>query len=223
VLVVILLLTSFKSNVVLADSSKDSFIEQYNILHMHELLNQAYQRAVFLNKNIKGNNPPISVEGGSFYTEAFDHYVFGSGKKELEGFLITYSTYSAKSYPYHAYFSVSEIQSFSGSVSVSGQVTASLENAIIGGISSSLGYQTTFETGYQTGVNAGITVDIPANVIYTISAWYQAVSSSGTAYYRWYDVTGNSGIIGKPCGALTPLKYTGSSVIYFDGHPGTEP
>ncbi len=205
-------------------SSKENFINQYNEQHIKQLLNKAYLKAVLIldKKNLSSLKKQIKPNGGSFETEYFDHYDFESGYRELRGYLIDYCVYH-QSYPYTAHFKVDQIRSYSGSISVDGNITASLKDAIIGGISASLGYQTTFDTGYQTNVTASTDVYIPAKTYYTISAWYPVVFSSGIAYYRWYDVTGNTGISARPCGAETPLKYIGGNVIYFDGHPGREP
>ncbi len=228
-IIILSLLTTFavSGNVANArgDSQKENFINQYNNQHIKQLLNKAYLKSLFFLKDKEVGSiekKSIKPEGGSFETEYFDHYDFKSGYKELRGYLIDYVVYY-QHYPFTAHFGVNQIRSYSGSISVNGSITASLKNAIIGGISTSLGYETTFDTGYQTNVNAFVNVQIPANVHYTISAWYPVVSSSGVAYYRWYDVTDNTGISARPCGAETPLKYIGGSVIYFDGHLGTEP
>lgn len=209
--------------VAVADDSND----QYNAAHVQQMVDEAYQRACVSTPSVGSatSGPSGEVHVDSYgYHEEFDHYDFSNAYVQLKGYRITYTTTQALPTPQTLTLSISQIQSFSGSVSVNGSVTASLESAIIGGISASTGYQTTFTTGYQTGVTASLSVEVPVNTAFTITAWYEAVSSSGTAYYRcWEDGIPGSTMSARPCGAFVPLVYSGNGVVYFDPHAGTNP
>ena len=208
------------------DTNPKINIEQYNQQHIKNLLNEAFNRAVLIvNKKAKLTKPGFSTKGGSFYTERFDHYTFGSGYVVYKGYWVKSATALSSPLPSTLTLAVNEIQSLSGSVSVNAEVTAALKNAIIGGVSSKMSVTTTFYKSRETGTQVTYTINVPANQDWTVTAWYPAVSASGTAYYRWWTVDGSTGITARPCGSVTPrLASSGFSLLYFEAHPGrTQP
>ena len=145
------------------DTNPKINIEQYNQQHIKNLLNEAFNRAALIvDKKAKLTKPGFSAEGGSFYTEGFDHYVYGSGYQKLRGFLINYTTARSGPGPQTITVSTDSLKSYAGSVQVSGKVTTELKNAIIGGISTKLGVSTTWQTTAQTNIHIGDSAQVPA-------------------------------------------------------------
>ncbi|MGC9172477.1 hypothetical protein [Caldisericum sp.] len=174
------------------DEYSQSYVDAYNLKHTQELLNEALDKAILLNKNNLSTRPKFSIDDVVAYSYTFYHYDFGSGFVNNKGYWIkSISANNPLPYPSPLTLTVNEIQALSGSVSVNAEITASLKN-------------------------------VPAYQEWTITAWYPSVSSSGTAYYKWIDTNGNTGITAKPCGAVTPrVASSGFSLIYFDAHQGS--
>ncbi|MGC9100963.1 MAG: hypothetical protein ACP5HC_06880 [Caldisericum sp.] len=205
------------------DEYSQSYVDAYNLKHTQELLNEALDKAILLNKNNLSTRPKFSIDDVVAYSYTFDHYDFGSGFVNNKGYWIkSISANNPLPYPSPLTLTVNEIQALSGSVSVNAEITASLKSAIVSKIESKMGVTVTFYKSYETGTQATYSINVPAYQEWTITAWYPSVSSSGTAYYKWIDTNGNTGITAKPCGAVTPrVASSGFSLIYFDAHQGS--
>ncbi|BAL80210.1 hypothetical protein [Caldisericum exile] len=168
VLVLTLLFTNAGGLNVKAYDDQQAYIERYNLNHIQYLLNEAFNKAVLLNKNSTSTKPSVSPDGGSFYTERFDHYVFGNGYKQLRGYLINYVV--ARGGPQMIEVSTDYLRSYTGSIQVNGEVTTELKNAIIGAIQAKLGVATTWQTTAQSNIHIGSTAQVLAETdTYTLS------------------------------------------------------
>ena len=78
-------------------------------MHIQNLLNEAFNKTVLLNKNIMPSKPIFSADSGSFYTGTFDYYAFGSESVVPKGYWVKSATVLSSPLPSTLTLAVNEI------------------------------------------------------------------------------------------------------------------